>query len=78
MTNPVLRDVTKTATFAVLHFTVGFGVSFALTGSVAIAAGVALIEPAVNTVVFYLHERVWQRMGQPRGPAGHGRVAATC
>ena len=69
-----MRDLTKTATFAVLHFTVGFGVSYALTGSVAIAAGVALIEPAVNTVVFYLHERVWQRIGRPGVKGGHGHV----
>lgn len=67
-----MRDLTKTATFAALHFGVGFGVSYALTGSVAIATGVALIEPAVNTVVFYLHERVWQRLGQPRTDGGSG------
>jgi uncharacterized membrane protein len=54
-----MRDLIKTATFAVLHFGVGFGVTFALTGSVAIATGVALIEPTVNTLVFYFHEKGW-------------------
>lgn len=54
-----MRDLIKTATFAVLHFGVGFGVTFALTGSVAIATGVAMIEPTVNTIVFYLHEKGW-------------------
>lgn len=58
------RDLAKTVSFAVLHFAVGFGVTFALTGSVVIATGVALIEPAVNTVVFFFHERVWQRIGR--------------
>lgn len=56
------RDLVKTASFATLHFAVGFGVTYALTGSVAIATGVALIEPMVNTVVFFLHERVWHRL----------------
>lgn len=55
-------DLVKTATFAVLHFSVGFGVTFALTGSLAISTGVALVEPAVNTVVFFFHERGWQRI----------------
>jgi uncharacterized membrane protein len=55
------RDLVKTGSFAVLHFSVGFGVTYALTGSVAIAAGVALIEPMVNTVVFFFHERAWRR-----------------
>ncbi|MDO8837839.1 MAG: DUF2061 domain-containing protein [Parvibaculum sp.] len=54
-----MRDLAKTMTYGTLHFTVGFGVVYALTGEVAIAAGVALIEPAVNTVVFYFHEKAW-------------------
>ena len=56
-------DLVKTATFALLHFGVGFGVAYLLTGSVAIATGVALIEPAVNTVVFFFHEKAWRRFG---------------
>ncbi|MDD3444155.1 MAG: DUF2061 domain-containing protein [Zavarzinia sp.] len=68
------RDLAKTATFAMLHFGVGFGVTYAFTGSVQIATGVALVEPAVNTVVFFFHERVWQKLGarfglRRRGPA---------
>ena len=49
----------KTATFAVLHFSVAFGVTYALTGDILVGGAVALIEPAVNTVVFYFHERAW-------------------
>ncbi|PCJ69761.1 MAG: hypothetical protein COA62_09625 [Rhodobiaceae bacterium] len=56
-----MRDLTKTASFAALHFSVGFGVTYLLTGSIAIATGVALVEPAVNTVVFYFHEQAWAR-----------------
>jgi uncharacterized membrane protein len=56
-------DLVKTATFATLHFGVGFGVTYLLTGSIAIATGVALIEPAVNTVVFFFHEKAWHRLG---------------
>ena len=54
-----MRDLVKTMTYASLHFTVGFAVTYALTGQFAIAAGVALIEPSVNTLVFFLHEKVW-------------------
>lgn len=72
-----MRDLAKTMTFAALHFMVGFGVTYSLTGSLTIATGVALIEPAVNTVVFYLHEKVWgmARPHQPEAPVpscGHG------
>lgn len=70
------RDLIKTASFAVLHFSVGFGVAYALTGSVAIATGVALIEPALNTVVFFLHERAWQALGRRRRPTTAPAVEA--
>lgn len=72
------RDALKTLSFAVLHFSVGFGVAYALTGSIAVASGVALIEPAVNTVVFFLHERAWQASDRLRisWHAGCARLAA--
>jgi uncharacterized membrane protein len=52
----------KTATFAVMHFTVAFTVAFLLTGDIVVGGLVAMIEPAVNTVAFYFHERVWKRI----------------
>jgi uncharacterized membrane protein len=55
------RDLAKTLSFAALHFGVAFLVAYALTGSIAIAGGIALIEPLANTVAFYFHERAWRR-----------------
>jgi uncharacterized membrane protein len=52
----------KTASFAVVHFTVAFSVGYALTGSVVVGGALALVEPAINTVAFHLHELVWKRM----------------
>lgn len=72
-----MRDLTKTATFAALHFAVGFGVSYALTGSVAVATGIALIEPAVNTVVFYLHEQAWKKVGRGEPSGSHRHMLGT-
>ena len=66
------RDLIKTVTFALLHFGVGFGVAYLLTGSLAIATGIALIEPAANTVVFFFHELVWRRIGSATAPASSG------
>ncbi|MEJ5978532.1 DUF2061 domain-containing protein [Novosphingobium sp. PS1R-30] len=55
------RDLTKTASFLSLHLMVGFGVAYAFTGSLALAGGIALVEPLVNAVVFFFHERAWKR-----------------
>jgi uncharacterized membrane protein len=59
---PVSVSLAKTASFAVLHFSVAFGVAYALTGSVSIAGALALIEPLANTVAFFFHERAWARI----------------
>ena len=71
------RDLLKTISFAVLHFAVGFGVSYAFTGSIVIAGGIALIEPLANTVVFYFHERAWNRRDRKAGsgPRQIGRLS---
>jgi hypothetical protein len=51
----------KTITFAILHFSVAFSVAYILTGSIGVSSAVALAEPIVNTVVFYFHEKAWNR-----------------
>lgn len=55
--------MTKTASFAVVHFTVAFTVGYAMTGSVVVGGAIALVEPAVNTVAYFFHEKVWERIG---------------
>ena len=54
------HDLTKTLSFLSLHLVVGFGVAYAFTGSIALAGGIALVEPLVNAVVFFFHERAWR------------------
>jgi uncharacterized membrane protein len=71
------RDLLKTISFAVLHFGVAFSVAYALTGSVAIAAGIGLIEPIANTVAFYFHERAWRRV-DGRAAERNNRVMNCC
>jgi uncharacterized membrane protein len=52
----------KTMSFAAMHFSVAFGVTYALTGDVVVGGLVALVEPAVNTVGYYFHEKLWERI----------------
>ena len=50
----------KTLTFASMHFSIAFGVTYLLTGDIVVGGLVAIVEPAVNTVAFFFHEKVWQ------------------
>lgn len=54
------HDLAKTLTFLALHLIVGFSVAYAFTGSVSLAGGIALVEPCVNAVVFFFHEKAWR------------------
>lgn len=63
----------KTASFGVLHLTIAFSVSYALTGDVAISGAITLLEPLANTVAFHFFDRYW---GHPVWRAGLSRVRA--
>jgi uncharacterized membrane protein len=54
--------MTKTFSFGVLHMTVAFTVAYLMTGSVMVGGAIALVEPAVNTIAYFFHEKVWERL----------------
>lgn len=58
------RDLMKTFTYLSIHLTIGFSVAYAFTGSVSMAGGIALIEPCINAVAFFFHEKAWKRVGR--------------
>lgn len=71
----------KTFTFAILHFSIAFGIAFALTGDLLTGGLIALLEPACNTVAYYFHEKFWNRLenktdeqSDGAGKGSHGRI----
>lgn len=52
----------KSVSYGLMHLAVAMAVAYALTGSWALALGIGLIEPMVQTVFYALHERVWDRL----------------
>ncbi|MCX8113475.1 MAG: DUF2061 domain-containing protein [Burkholderiaceae bacterium] len=66
---PLKLSLAKTATFAVVHFTVAFSIAYALTGSAPIAGAIAAVEPLANTVAYFLHERAWAGVSARRAAA---------
>lgn len=56
------NPLTKTLSFAAIHFTVAFTVAYLLTGSFLVGGLIALVEPMCNTVAYYFHEKVWTRI----------------
>lgn len=67
----------KTISFAIVHFTVAFTVGYMMTGSILFGSAMALVEPAINTVAFYIHEKIWGRLTQSEQNEVAGVVPAT-
>ncbi|VUD47569.1 hypothetical protein TDB9533_01053 [Thalassocella blandensis] len=52
----------KTLSYASVHFSIAFTVTWILTGDAFIGGMVALIEPTINTIAYFFHERIWARV----------------
>jgi uncharacterized membrane protein len=55
------QSLLKTITFAITHFFVAFSVAYMLTGDLLIGSLIAMVEPAINTVAYFFHEKIWAR-----------------
>lgn len=69
----------KTATYSLMHLVVAMSVAYGLTGSWKAALAIGMIEPAMQTIAYTLHEKAWRRAA-PRinaaAPAcGHPHLA---
>jgi uncharacterized membrane protein len=69
------RDITKTLTYLCVHLLVGFSVAYAFTGSLRIAGAIALVEPCINAVAYFFHEKAWARSWRMRWSSA-GRALA--
>jgi uncharacterized membrane protein len=56
------RTLLKTGTYGIMHITVATTLAYILTDSFAVALSIGLLEPLVQTVVFFFHERVWENI----------------
>ena len=64
-----LPTLKKTASYYVLHITVAALVAYAVTGNLWVAFTLSLLEPTVQAVAFFLHEKAWERWTQDRNSA---------
>ncbi len=57
-----LRLALKTGSYSLMHLTVAIAVTYAITQNWRAALAVGLIEPAVQTVAYLVHDRIWTRI----------------
>lgn len=57
----------KTASYYVIHVVVAAAVAYAVTGSWVAALTMSLVEPSVQAVAYFLHDKAWARATLVRG-----------
>jgi uncharacterized membrane protein len=62
----------KTISFATVHFSVAFSVVYLLTGDALAGGIIATLEPALNSIAYYFHEKVWIKRHQQHSDLVHG------
>ena len=70
-----LPTLKKTASYYVMHIGVALVVAYAVTGSLAISVTLSLVEPTVQAVAFFFHEKAWQRLARRPAPQPEALVA---
>jgi uncharacterized membrane protein len=59
----------KTASYYFTHITVAAAVAYAVTGDWLAALALSFLEPTVQAVVYFFHERIWARHEIKKGVA---------
>jgi uncharacterized membrane protein len=70
-----LPTLKKTASYYVVHVIVASLVAYAVTGNLMVAITLSLLEPTVQAVAFFCHEKVWERLGKRRAAAAQAAGA---
>lgn len=65
------RTLMKTGSYYVMHIVVAATVAYAVTGNFWAALTLSLLEPSVQAVAYFFHERAWaRREAQANPPSG--------
>ena len=57
-----MRTLLKTLTWRVTGSTSTFTIAYLVTGSFTVSGGIAVIQMIVNTVLYYAHEEIWNKI----------------
>jgi uncharacterized membrane protein len=55
------RHIAKTISYRIVSTVIGFGIMWAVTGSVKIGAAFGIAELVYKPIQYYLHERIWYK-----------------
>lgn len=54
----------KTLSYYIMHITVAMLVGYVITGNLWMAVTLSLVEPTVQAIAFFFHEKAWNKKDQ--------------
>ncbi|MBO9678738.1 MAG: DUF2061 domain-containing protein [Acidovorax sp.] len=70
-----LPTLMKTGSYYVVHVCVAALVAYAVTGNLIASLTLSLLEPSIQAVAFFFHEKAWDRVLRRKAAAEAGTVA---
>lgn len=67
----------KTGSYYLIHIGVAAMVAYAVTGNLWASLTLSLLEPTVQTVAFFFHEKAWDRVARRDASGGNTPTAAS-
>lgn len=58
------RIFKKTLSYYIMHITVAMFVGYVVTGNLWMAVTLSLVEPTVQAIAFFFHEKAWNKKDQ--------------
>ena len=68
MTDQPKRSLVKTITWRITGSGATFLISYVISGNLTIAGTIAVIQVVANTLLYFIHERMWNRISWGRLP----------
>jgi len=62
MTDTSTRSMAKTLSWRITGSTATFAISYLVLGDIAISGTIAVIQLTLNTVLYFVHERIWNKI----------------
>lgn len=70
-----LPTLKKTGSYYLMHIVVAALVAYCVTGNLWMAFTLSLLEPTVQAVAFFFHEKAWQRAERTRAERSQAQPA---
>jgi uncharacterized membrane protein len=62
MSDTTQRSLVKTVSWRITGSSAVFVISYLISGSLSIAGTIAVIQLTANTILYYIHERIWNNI----------------